>query len=276
MPVLQLEERPQPLAHDGVVVDDEDADRSHAASSRTVVPAPGAERISSRPPSRRARSSIEVSPSRRERSSGSAGIEARAVVGRPRARAGSPSRPQPHHDPRRRPRGGPRSAAPPARPAAPRGRGARPPPPAASSDVDTRSARRCSRREHVDVLAQRAAQPVALELRRAQLEDQRAQLLERLARQLLQPGDVRARRVAVAVQQRAGRLGGQHEAEQLLADRVVQLEREPVALGEHRQLAAALVQARVGDRDRGVRGEQLDQLLVGSAPNSAAPSLSVR
>ena len=39
-------------------------------SRRTVVPAPGAERISQRPPSSRARSSIDVSPRCRERSSG--------------------------------------------------------------------------------------------------------------------------------------------------------------------------------------------------------------
>ena len=40
--------------------------------------------------------------------------------------------------------------------------------------------------QHVDVLAQRGGQPLALGLRRAQLEDQRAQLLHRLARELLQ------------------------------------------------------------------------------------------
>ena len=44
--------------------------------------------------------------------------------------------------------------------------------------------------------------------------------------------------------------------------RVVQLTREPVALLDDAQLAAALVQARVLDRDRRVRGQQLDHLLV--------------
>src|SRR3954471_12733653 len=41
--------------------------------------------------------------------------------------------------------------------------------------------------QHLRLLAQRAAQPVAVEVRRAQLVDQRAQLVERLARQLLEP-----------------------------------------------------------------------------------------
>ena len=52
-----------------------------ATSSRTRVPAPGAERISIVPPSSCARSSIEVRPRCRERSSARAGIEADAVVG---------------------------------------------------------------------------------------------------------------------------------------------------------------------------------------------------
>ena len=59
-----------------------------------------------------------------------------------------------------------------------------------------------------------------------------------------------------------GRLGGEHHAEQLLADHVVQLEGEAVSLREDRQFAAALVQAGVGDRDRRVRGQQLDQFLI--------------
>src|SRR3954469_9515960 len=78
------------------------------------------------------------------------------------------------------------------------------------------------RAEDRDVLAQRAGQPVARQGGRAQLEDQRAQLLERLARELLQARDLLAGARLVAVQQRAGRLGGEHEAEELLADDVVQ------------------------------------------------------
>ena len=46
------------------------------------------------------------------------------------------------------------------------------------------------------------------------------------------------------------------------ADGVVEIEREPVALRDDRELARLLVQAGVRDRDRGVRGEQPDQLLV--------------
>ena len=71
----------------------------------------------------------------------------------------------------------------------------------------------------------------------------------------------RGRRVAVEL--RGRRLGGEHEAEQLLTDRVVKLEGEPIALGHDRQLAAALEQPGVGDGDRGMGGQQLDQLLIG-------------
>ena len=46
------------------------------------------------------------------------------------------------------------------------------------------------------------------------------------------------------------------------ADGVVELQREPVSFREDRQLPASLVEARVGDRDRGVCREQLDQRLV--------------
>ena len=42
----------------------------------------------------------------------------------------------------------------------------------------------------------------------------------------------------------------------------MEIQREPVALRDDRELARLLVQAGVRDRDRGVRGEQLDQLLV--------------
>jgi hypothetical protein len=62
--------------------------------------------------------------------------------------------------------------------------------------------------------------------------------------------------------ERRGRLGGEVEAEQLLADDVVQLQGQTVALGQNRQLPAALVETSVGDGDGGVSGQQLDQLLV--------------
>ena len=99
--------------------------------------------------------------------------------------------------------------------------------------------------QHLDVLAQRAGEAVALEVGRPQLEDERAQLVERLPRQRLQPADPLARRRRVAVEQRRRRLGLEHEAEQLLADGVVELEREPVALGDDRELARL---ARTGAR----------------------------
>ena len=58
-------------------------------------------------------------------------------------------------------------------------------------------------------------------------------------------------------------LGDEREAEQRLDDGVVQVAREPVALLDDGELAAALEERRVLDRDRRVRGEELDQVLVG-------------
>ena len=126
------------------------------------------------------------------------------------------------------------------------------------------------------MLAQRAAEPVALEVGRPQLEDQRAELVERLAGRA--PSASRAAPAAPSgstPDERRRGLGGQDEAEELLAYGVVELEREPVSLREDRQLAALLVQARVRDRDRGVRGQQLDQLLV-AVGEVGAPFFSVR
>ena len=117
--------------------------------------------------------------------------------------------------------------------------------------------------QQLDVLAQRPAEPVLLEVGRPQLEDERAELLERLLRQDLQlarpdraprPGRARAPSPAASALE--------HEAEQLLADGVVEVEREAVSLGDDRELPRLLVQARVRDRDRRMRGQQADQLLV--------------
>ena len=113
-----------------------------------------------------------------------------------------------------------------------------------------------------DVLAQRPGEPVEREVERPELEHERAQLLERVLRQGLQPLDLVARRGRIAVEQRPGRLGAEDEAEQLLAHRVVELEREAVALGDDGELARLLLEARVRDRDRCVRGEQPDQVVV--------------
>ena len=68
----------------------------------------------------------------------------------------------------------------------------------------------------------------------------------------------------------SGFAGGQHrggpgvrpDAEQLLRDRVVQVAGQPGPFLHDGQLAAALVQPGVGQRDRGVRGEQGEDLLV--------------
>ena len=113
-----------------------------------------------------------------------------------------------------------------------------------------------------DVLAERPAEPVEREVDRPELEHERAQLLERVLRQGLQPLDLIARRGRIAVEQRPGRLGAEDEAEQLLAHRVVELEREAVALGDDGELARLLLEARVRDRDRRMRGEQPDQVVV--------------
>ncbi len=116
--------------------------------------------------------------------------------------------------------------------------------------------------QQLDVLAQRPAQTVLREVGRAQLEDERAELIERLLRLSLQLPDVVAGGGWIALEQRPRCLRAQHEPEELLADGVVEIERQPVALGGDRELPRLLVQARVRDRDCGMSGEQPDQLLV--------------
>ncbi|MGX1245557.1 hypothetical protein RKD46_006661 [Streptomyces pseudovenezuelae] len=66
----------------------------------------------------------------------------------------------------------------------------------------------------------------------------------------------------VAVDEGGGGLGGQAQGEQLLADRVVQFMGEAGALLGDRELAAAFVEAGVGEGDRGVLGEDREELLV--------------
>jgi hypothetical protein len=88
---LALDQHAEPRAHDAVVVRDQDADHvaaftSSAMRSVTVVPPPGAERTSSSPPARRARSAIPLSPEPRARAvtvraaRERRGVEARPVV----------------------------------------------------------------------------------------------------------------------------------------------------------------------------------------------------
>src|SRR5204863_7705190 len=99
--------------------------------------------------------------------------------------------------------------------------------------------------QDLDVLSKRAIEPVPGEVGWAELEDQRPQLVERLASELAGAVDLGAGAGLATVEQRRRRLGGQHEAEQLLADDVVELEGDPVSFREHRQLAASLVEPRV-------------------------------
>jgi hypothetical protein len=116
--------------------------------------------------------------------------------------------------------------------------------------------------EHVGLLAQHALEPVALELRRAQPEDERTQLGQRLTSEIAHALELGTCLVGAAVQQRRRRLGGEVEAEELLADDVVELQREAIALRQDRELAAALVEPGIGDGDGGMGGQQLDELLV--------------
>ena len=156
-------------------------------STHVVVPAPGAERSSASRPARRARSSIDVSPSRRERTRPRRGRSRRRrrrprSAGRPRAR-----------ERRRcglRRRGAGRSPAPPARSGRPR---AAPGAAAARHSARTRSPR-VHPPQHLDVLAHALPAPRDSSDRRAQLEDHRAQLLHRLARQLAHALELARRR----------------------------------------------------------------------------------
>ena len=81
-PLLQREEGAQPLTDDGVVVDDPGRGSAQPSPSLRLTSCPrrAPERISSVPPIRRARSSIEVSPSRRDRARGRLRVEPDAVV----------------------------------------------------------------------------------------------------------------------------------------------------------------------------------------------------
>ena len=116
--------------------------------------------------------------------------------------------------------------------------------------------------EQLDLRAQGGDQAVLVQGGGAQLDDERRAVRRRPRRRggdLLQLGLGAGR---VAVDQRGGGLGGQAQGEELLGDRVVQLVGDAVALLGDGQLAAALVEAGVGQGDRGVRGEQAQQFLV--------------
>ena len=90
---------------------------------------------------------------------------------------------------------------------------------------------------------ERADQAVLLEVAGPELEDQRAHLGERLALELAELGQLRPRRVRVAVEQHLDGARHQGHREQRLGDRVVQLAGEVRALlagGELAGLAAQL------------------------------------
>ena len=238
-----------------------------ASSAHRRARRPGAERISSRPPSRCARSSIEVRPEpARAQRRGRRG-RSRRRRRRPRARSRPSSRAQPD-----------------ARRARPRRGGAR----CASASWAMRSTSRSRRRSPRDrgVVERRARSPPAAArrststcLRSAPHRPSRsrsggrssrisdAQLLQRLAAPARCSRPTCSRAAAgVAVEQRAGGLGASSTRPNsfwLTASCSSSASR--LRSASDRQLAAALVQPRVGDRDRGVRGEQLDQLLVGVA-----------
>ena len=109
--------------------------------------------------------------------------------------------------------------------------------------------------EDLDLGAQGGDQAVLVEGRGAQLDDGGAQFVGGLGGErgdLLQLALGAGR---VAVDQGGGGLGGQAQGEQLLADGVVQFVGEPGALLGDGELAAALVEAGVGQGDRGVLGE---------------------
>ena len=183
---------------------------------------------------------------------------------------------EPHVDARRRPRGAARCRAPPGRSGRPRRRtlAARG---AARRRLAARSSAPVHAAQHLDVLAQRARQPLAPRAsagRSSKISERSSSIASRAsslhALQLRRaPASGRARAACAAAS------AASTTPNSFWRDRVVQLAREPVALLDDRQLAAALVQPRVLDRDRGVRGEQLDQLLVG-VRRTPAPSFSVR
>ena len=251
----------------------QDADRRQPRARPPAAPScprPAPERISSRPPSRSRALLHRGQPEAARAQLRVGGVEARAVVGdlehEPAVAAA-----QPHARRAPRPRGAARCAAPPGRSAAPRGRAGR-------------------RRRHAVVeleLDRHAVQPAAAPRRacaarrtspsRSRSGGRSSRISERSSSSASRASVLQPRRPARAPPRRrasssvAAASAVSTSANSFWLDRVVQLEREPVALVEDRQLAAALVQPRVGDRDRGVRGEQLDQLLVGVGERRPRP-----
>src|ERR671923_418262 len=112
--------------------------------------------------------------------------------------------------------------------------------------------------QDVDVLLERRREPVRGDVRRPELEDERAHLGHRAADELAHLPELLLRLLRLGLDEERGGVGGQRDAEESLVHGVVELAREAVSLLDHRQLAAALVEPRVLDRDRRVaRGGQL-------------------
>src|ERR671923_318519 len=130
--------------------------------------------------------------------------------------------------------------------------------------------------QDVDVLLERRREPVRGDVRRPELEDERAHLGHRAADELAHLPELLLRLLRLGLDEERGGVGGQRDAEESLVHGVVELAREAVSLLDHRQLAAALVEPRVLDRDRGVGGEGLDQRLVGLVEDGAPVALLVR
>ena len=213
--VLERQEGAQALADDGVVVGEQDADRAQprgASSAHGRAPPGRGVGSSSRAAEprrpllhrRQARGGASAAPGRR--------VEAARRRRRPRARAAVAGARGGRRGASARRVAQRRCAAPPGRCAGPRGRapGRRP---TARRRASTSIATSCSGASTSTCLRSAPAQPVALEVGRAQLEDQRAQLVERLARERLQPRELRARPPPASRSSSVlGRLGGRARA----------------------------------------------------------------
>ena len=131
--------------------------------------------------------------------------------------------------------------------------------------------------EDLDLGAQGGDEAVLVEGGGAQLDDGGAQLVGGLGGERGHLLQFALGAGGVAVDEGGGGLGGQAQGEQLLADRVVQFVGEPGALLGDGQLAAALVEAGVGQGDRGVLGEDREQFLVvlGEAAAALGPGAAL-
>ena len=237
-----------------------------AAPARRSFPAPGAERTASVPPACATIPSSSVSPSGPPRRAARAlGREARAVVARRRAA----SRPAPARD---RHAHGCRPAVP-ARcgsPRARRGRRARRRRRRRRRLLDLQRRRDARRLQRAEQVAERDLQPGRLEVRRMDLDEQRAQVAHALAQR---PVASRSTPAASLVAAPLGVGGQRREAEgdagEILHDAVVQVGGDPPALlrgrldGAREQrlaLAVAALQApRHRPRERHLEEHEHDQ-----------------